>query len=112
MIRSKCIPPLLLVALGGCGSSTATLTGKVSYQGHPVTSGAVTALCDDGTAREGVIRPDGTYAIEGIKPGPVKLAVRSPNPARSRSILTASARPRRGRTAAANTDAPGWFPLP
>ena len=112
----------VLPALTGC-STKATLTGKVSYKGRTVTSGSVIVLNDDGTAESGVIHPDGTYVVEGVKKGHVRLGVFSPNPAHARSILNpednrSKAMPKGGKSAAkpakpAPKLAPAdWFPIP
>ena len=78
---------LLLVVLAGlCGCGhTAKITGKVTYQGRPVRYGAVTFLSADKTVRSCAIEPDGSYAIEGVPTGEVKIGVTSPNPSRGRS---------------------------
>src|SRR5262245_12848649 len=112
------VAPVLAAALCGCGS-TATLGGKVTYQGRPVASGSVIVLHADGTARSGVIQPDGTYAVEGVQRGHVRIGVLSPDPAHARSILHTGPRhapdshksAKDGR-APARPKAPGWFPLP
>jgi hypothetical protein len=110
---------IVLAAASGCGG-TATLSGKVSYKGQPVLSGSVIVLLADGTARESVIQPDGTYTVEGVSRGRVRLGVFSPDPARARSILNkeqnqaqhaADKHPKvvHGHT---KPGTGGWFPLP
>jgi hypothetical protein len=113
-------PLVLLVVLSGCGSGTATVNGKVTYRGRPVTSGSVIVVNADGTAESGVIQPDGTYSVEGVKRGWVKVGVFSPDPAHARSILMADEN--RAKMASRKTtkkaprtskiQAGGWFPLP
>jgi hypothetical protein len=95
----------------GCGR-TATVSGKVTYQGKPVLSGSVIVLSWDGTARSGVIYADGSYKVEGVKKGAARLGVFSPDPATAHSILhhaetsdKNSGKPEKGKS-------PGWFPLP
>src|SRR5436305_5386198 len=114
-----CLPLILLTALSGCGGGTATLSGKVTYQGRTVTSGSVIVVHEDGTGRVGVIEPDGTYTVEGVKRGHVKIGVFSPDPAHARSVLTPDANhakaartPTKGGRPAAKPKAAGWFPLP
>ena len=80
----RIMPVLLFVALSGCGDGTATLSGTVTYKGRPVTSGSIIVLNGDGTARSGVIQPDATYTVAGVKLGRVKIGVLSPNSARLR----------------------------
>src|SRR5262245_41962740 len=66
MKRARALALLVvLAAAAGCGG-TATVNGKVTYQGRPVLSGSVIVLNADGTARSGVILRDGTYAVEGV----------------------------------------------
>ena len=96
----------MLAGVCGCGN-TAKVTGKVTYQGRPVGYGSVIFLSADKTARSGVIEPDGSYTVEGVPPGTVKIGVISRDPSRGRSrvrrdVADASP-PRQDR---------GWFPLP
>jgi hypothetical protein len=112
-----CVAALVLTtSLAGCGGSTATLSGKVSYQGKTETSGSVIVVNEDGTAESGVIQPDGTYSVTGVKRGRVKIGVLSPEPARARSIVKSEApRPKgTGKMTAAERKAidTGWFPIP
>src|SRR5437763_7171045 len=113
-----CLPLVLLLTLSGCGAGTATLGGKVTYRGRPVTSGSIIVVHEDGTARVGVIEPDGTYSVEGVKRGRVKVGVLSPDPAHARSILTPdenrakeALRHAKGAKKAVKPKAGGWFPL-
>src|SRR5438067_2401783 len=104
---------VLAAAATGCGGTT--VAGKVSYRGRAVTSGSVIALSEDGTAQTGVIRPDGTYAVEGVKPGRVRFGVFSPDPVHARSILTGHPHPpkdKHGKPTHTAAATPGWFPIP
>jgi hypothetical protein len=105
--------PILLAGAAGCGSR-ATVTGKVTYQGRPVVYGSVIVLSADKTARSGVIEPDGSYTVEGVAPGDVKVAVLSHDPAKGRSVLRGERTSHLGRkgAAAAKAAVKGWFPLP
>src|SRR5438045_892164 len=76
----------LLVSACGCGG-TATVSGKVSYQGRPVTYGSVIFLGDDNKARSGVIEPDGSYTVEKVFPGEALVGVISHDPSKGRSTL-------------------------
>ena len=103
---------VLLAGLCGCGKA-ATVAGKVTYQGRPVIHGAVTFLSADKTARSAAIGPDGSYTIEHVPPGVVKIGVISRDPSRGRTAVagqTAVRRQNRGRSA--RPPMPGWFPLP
>jgi hypothetical protein len=68
----------LLALLAGCsGGTTADLTGTVSYKGTPLKGGQVTLSDPDGMVFVTDIATDGAYSFGGIKPGPVKLAVKT-----------------------------------
>jgi hypothetical protein len=72
---------LLAAAAGGCGKSTATLSGTVTYRGRPVTSGEVVFLAQDGTvSAHAPIGPDGHYSVTGLWAGPARVAVDNPPP--------------------------------
>src|SRR5262249_16240851 len=103
---------VLLLAACGCGS-TATVTGKVTYQGRPVTYGSVIFLAADNTARSGIIEPDGSYSVEDVPRGEGKIGVISHDPSKGRSTVGGEkpASPGKKNAAAAKT-AGGWFPLP
>jgi hypothetical protein len=98
---------ILIAALPGC-SRTATVGGHVRYKGRPVLSGSVIVLNADGTAESGVIYPDGTYTVKGVKKGPVRLGVFSPDPAKAHSILKTADKDHH----AGPGNSPGWFPIP
>jgi hypothetical protein len=73
--RKRRKPSLLVVAIAllplaaGCGRST-TVTGNVSYEGKPVSHGAITFLPADGRgATFGGPITDGQYRVEGLTPG-------------------------------------------
>ena len=72
---------VLAAAAGGCGKSTATLSGTVTYRGRPVTSGEVVFLAADGrTVAHAPIGPDGYYTVQGVPPGQARVAVDNPPP--------------------------------
>jgi hypothetical protein len=107
---------LLLVALAvlcGCGR-TAKITGKVTYQGRPVVYGSVIFLSADKTVRSCIIESDGSYSIEGVPTGEVKVSVASPNPSRGRSTTRRRMPVEAGRkeTGSQGPAVEGWFPLP
>lgn len=64
----------LLITLSGCSGnpSTAKVTGKVTYDGGPVTSGSVTFAPVSGTEGKpatGVVQSDGSYALSTYAEG-------------------------------------------
>jgi hypothetical protein len=66
----------ILVCVGGCGSSTPVVRGKVTYKNNPVTSGEVRFLSETGLpGRAGLISSAGTYEIRDAPLGDVKVAV-------------------------------------
>ena len=109
-----------MIGLCGCSGGVGNLVGKVSYKGKTVASGAVIAVGPDGVARYGKIEPDGSYRIDAIPVGEVKLAVNSPNPAPDPDKLRVSApgAKRGGReqqdpiTATPTSDPKLWFEIP
>lgn len=56
------------------------LRGRVSVAGRPVTFGTITVIAADGTTLTTTIQPDGSYALPHVPPGPVQIAVSSPEP--------------------------------
>ena len=70
---------LMILAGGstGCGKQLCELTGRVTFQGQPVTSGSVVLYCDGQIVR-GLISPDGTYAITNVPRGRVRVTVTPP----------------------------------
>jgi len=66
-----------LPALTGCGEQTGTVTGKVLFDGKPLSRGQVTFISDSGTPRPAVIDHDGKYTLQ-IPPGNFKITVSVP----------------------------------
>jgi hypothetical protein len=56
-------------------SSSATVSGKVTYKGAPLKGGYVTLVTATGISRPGGISEDGSYTIDNVPTGPVKIAV-------------------------------------
>jgi hypothetical protein len=56
--------------LSGCGSSTATVSGEVTYEGQPVGDGYVTFTPVDGKGKDaGGPITGGRYQVTGLPPG-------------------------------------------
>ena len=104
---------ILLAGICGCGNS-ADVSGKISYQGRPVTYGSVIILTSNNSAFSAAIKPDGTYLVEDIPPGNASIAVISRNPALGRSAIHPPKTTPTGKQEAAprETAVTGWFPLP
>lgn len=87
--KSKLLLPVAMAfAVFGCGSPTATVTGKVSYKGEPVKGGIVTFLAEGKGGTQGQINEDSSYLVKDVPAGPVKICVdtSSMNPARASSV--------------------------
>jgi hypothetical protein len=69
----------VLIASVGCAGK-ADVSGSVSYQGRPVRIGSVQAVGPDGMSVSGLIRPDGSYTIVGVRAGRVRFAIHSLDP--------------------------------
>jgi hypothetical protein len=71
MIHRRIISSLLFLALvglvAGCGSATASLSGKVTYKNEPVAEATVTIMGSDGIPIAAMTDSSGTYTITDIK---------------------------------------------
>ncbi len=103
---------IVLAVAGGC-RRTATVSGKVRYRDRPICYGSVIFVSSSKNAHCGVIEPDGSYRVEDVLPGSVRIAVISPDPAKGRF---AGPRPKGppspGGAPAQAEAAASWFPLP
>lgn len=78
-----CIPLIIAVCLCGvgCGKYAATVSGDVTLDGRPLTSGVVTYTpVGKGPSAYGNVGPDGTYRLQtgaesGLEPGGYKVTV-------------------------------------
>jgi hypothetical protein len=68
-------------SLLGCGDSNGgvTVSGKITYDGNPVTSGLINFQPQGGRPLGGAIRADGTYSAE-IPPGDYAVRIDAPAP--------------------------------
>lgn len=74
MNRSTFSRSLLIVAsalcMVGCNNSgLTTVTGKVTYNDKPVTTGTISFVSADKPTAYGEIEPDGSYSLKTVKPG-------------------------------------------
>src|SRR4051794_17669711 len=76
-LRSMTAVGLLAFFALGC-QGRGDMTGKVSYKGKPVPFGTVLVQSNDGSSHQANIEPDGTYSIQGVLVGTVRVAVNSP----------------------------------
>lgn len=82
MLRSRRRRAVGLFALAclltaGCGSQTATVSGKVTHRGKPVSGGSVIVYCSDKQIARGVTATDGTYAIPNVPHGTATVTVQA-----------------------------------
>jgi hypothetical protein len=102
-----------LLVLAGCSAAKGSLSGTVTFQGKPIVYGTVIAVCSDGISRSANIEPDGSYRLDNLPTGEVKLAVLSPEPYETPSS------PRRGERSVPAKPAPNgavdrskWVKIP
>jgi hypothetical protein len=70
--RARLLPiALLLILVSGCGGSSASISGTVTYNGEPVGDGSITFIPVDGKGPQagGPIEA-GHYGVDNITPGP------------------------------------------
>jgi len=79
MGRSLLLGSLFLVVALGCanpkGNVAASISGKVTCKGSPVTAGSVVFLTADGTPYGAPISADGTYAASDLPVGPLSVMI-------------------------------------
>jgi hypothetical protein len=80
MLRSICSRLLPLVCflglIPGCGGSSASISGEVTYNGEPVGNGYITFSPSDGKGpTAGGAIEDGHYLVDSLAPGPKLVKV-------------------------------------
>lgn len=70
-----CVLPITLGCSKGGGKNTATITGKVLYNGKPVTGGSLVLHPASGGQFPITLRPDGTFSATGAPHGDMKVTV-------------------------------------
>ncbi len=87
-----CVLLLALPLVTGCaGQAKGTVSGKVTYQGKALSSGYVTFTADKGPPLHADIQSDGSYRLENVPVGPVKIGVQ---PKASQEAMRAIGMPR------------------
>jgi hypothetical protein len=76
---SACLAALVLAA-AGCGPSRATVSGKVTVHGKPVTAGTVLFVGANNQMATGTLDGEGRYVAPRVPMGSVKVAVQTLRP--------------------------------
>jgi hypothetical protein len=69
-----------VVLLAGCGSSSSTVSGTITFDGKPLNSGFVLFQPSQGTVQSANIQPDGTYTVGQLGLGIAKISITVPPP--------------------------------
>ena len=79
--QTLALAALSIVCLSGCGgkAGTKTVSGAISYQNKPVTSGLINFLPKQGRPLGGGIESDGTYSVN-LPPGEYTVRIDAPAP--------------------------------
>jgi hypothetical protein len=111
-------PLFSLVLMVGCGCAKADLSGRISYNGKPVSFGTVQAFGSDGRPVSASIQPDGSYSLRALALGEARLAVSTSDPTLLRTAVIRAGRQRPAGAASPLESEPPqiapsqWFPLP
>jgi hypothetical protein len=105
----------LVLGLGGCGKGQGTVSGMVTLEGRGLKFGSVLLVGEDQVRYPGAIERDGTYRIENVPFGTVRVAVSSIDP--QEQYVSKFKNERKGKLGAkaadqAPVDNEGWFPIP
>jgi len=76
----------LLLLSAGC-SSKGAVTGKVLYQGKPLPGGTVTFFCGSKGTFTSPIKEDGSYNVDKVPAGDVKIGVETQSLNRNRGAI-------------------------
>jgi hypothetical protein len=68
-----------LIYASGCSKNTATLSGRVTMRGVPLTSGSVVVFCGEQHICRGVIDTEGRYSIPDVPRGLCRVTVQTTN---------------------------------
>lgn len=84
-MRIRCCLLLLMLAIVGCGDGrvklpTAPVTGTVTYQGKPLSSGNIAFFHPSGQAAGAKLEADGTFKLSAFQ-GSNKIAIECNEPA-------------------------------
>ena len=79
-VRAACLPGLLAVMMlaGGCAPGSGSVSGTVTFQGKPLTTGTVVFYDAANNSPSSPIQPDGTYKIGKVATGQARIVVMMP----------------------------------
>jgi hypothetical protein len=84
-MRNICLAVgLLVLVASGCGDvPRSKIHGTIKYQGKPLTNATVTFFSSDNMTHMAILNPDGTYTVDRVPRGKVKVCIQSdvPRPA-------------------------------
>jgi hypothetical protein len=83
----------LLALASGCGPRYGNVSGKVTYQGKPVTGGTITFHDSHNGVASDAIQPDGSYSVNRVAAGQVRITVVPPLDIPFRPMQEAGGRP-------------------
>jgi hypothetical protein len=97
---------VLFLTLSGCGPGRGDLSGTVSYQGKILRFGSISVVGSDGIPRTEPLREDGSFLLQNLRAGTIKVAVISQDRAESQP------KARKKGAAQPKIDRTGWFAIP
>jgi hypothetical protein len=77
LLLATCAVLLSDVPVSGADDKLATVEGKVTYKGQPLADGTITFYLKDDQFVGAKIKEDGTYRIDRVPAGKVKVVVQS-----------------------------------
>jgi hypothetical protein len=84
MKRISCFLFGVVLLIAGCGDTPRSkIHGTIKYQGKPLTNATLTFFAKDNSTHMAILNPDGTYTVDRVPRGPIKVSIQSdvPRPA-------------------------------
>ncbi len=107
---------LVVISLSAFSAGgSATVAGRVTFQGRPVIWGSIILVGADGRSAVGRIEPDGSFTVTNVPTGEVGVAIISPDPLvqhYATQLKTSRDRIPVAMWAAPPVDRQQWFVLP
>jgi hypothetical protein len=109
--RMGLVLSVILLISFGCGKPTGDISGKVTYQGKPVSGGSIIFFdAENLQVGSGALGLDGEYSVFKVPAGPMKIAVSAPTalPRRRQKDSRSSSLATEKAPEGANPKAPKW----